>query len=481
MTEIKKLSNFVWEIPKEKDMTVPARLYVDEKMKNFLLEEEKSDWSTLGQLKNLSTLPGIEKYAIALPDCHPGYGAPIGSVVANNLENGVITFGTVGFDINCGVYMISTPLNFKQYEKKKFELANELYKVIPAGLGEGGKIRLTKSDVEEYLVKGAELAVKEGHGLKADLEFLEENGRIKGANIEAVSEKAKERGKRELGTLGSGNHYFEVQLVDQVMDEKTAKAFGLWKGQVVVMLHCGSRGLGHQIGTEYIQYLNQASQKYNIPIKHKELVCAPIQSQEGQQYLSAINCGINYAFANRIVLANLGRQAFSKIYGIEEKEIKTVYNVAHNTAKIEKHEIDGKHQKVLVQRKGSTRAFAAGSKDLPKKYQKFGHPVLVGGTMGTYSYVLVGTEKGMQETFGSTVHGAGRMLSRAKAMGQFKGETIVEELTKKGIIVKGHSVKGIAEEAPNAYKRVEDVIRIVEGSGINKAVVRTKPLIVVKG
>lgn len=481
MTEFKKIEEFVYEIPREGDMLVPARLYVDEKMLEVLKEEEKTDWSTLKQLKNVACLPGIQKHAIALSDCHPGYGSPIGGVVAMDLQEGVITFGGIGFDICCGVNSFRVPLKKEDILKKQELIAEELFRKVPAGLGSRGELALNEREIDEVLVKGAEYAVEHGYGMKNDLKFTELNGKAIGANPNAVSSRAKQRQYKEVGTLGSGNHYLEVQYVEEVFDEVVAKAFGLEQDSVLVSIHCGSRGLGHQIGMDYLQTLSDATEKYGIKINDRELVCAPIQSEEGKRYFSAVNAGTNCAFANRQVIVHLARGVFSRMYGIDEKEMGLVYGVGHNTAKIEEHEVDGRKRKLLVHRKGSTRGFGPGREDIPKEYRKVGQPILVGGTMGTASYVLTGTEKGMKETFGSAVHGAGRAMSRNAAIKQFSGENIVSNLRKKGIIVKGHGLKGIAEEAPNAYKRIEEVIEVMHASGVARKVVKLKPLICVKG
>lgn len=382
---------------------------------------------------------------------------------------------------NCGVRTLTTPLMKEDIEKDKQKLADVLYETIPAGLGSTGDIRLTKDEIDEVLVKGAEFAVAQGYGFKEDLKFIEENGRIANAKPANVSDLAKRRQFKQVGTLGSGNHYLEVQYVDEVYDEKAASVFGLKKGQILVSLHCGSRALGHQIGTDYLKELEAASKKYKIPIREKELVCAPFSSPEGQKYYTAINCGINCAFANRQALAHLTRTAFNKALAVEEKEIKTFYEIGHNTAKLEEHTVDGKKKKLIVHRKGATRAFGPGRKEVTDTYRKIGQPVIIGGTMGTSSFILHGTTLGMEETFGSACHGAGRIMSRHQAKNEFWGENIIKELAKKGIVIRGHSKGGVAEEAPGAYKDVEEVINVMHNSGIAKKVVRMKPLISIKG
>ncbi len=483
MTELKQVEKLVWEIPKEGDMNVPGRIYADDYVVKHLREEDSKPggWSALRQIQNVAYLPGIQNYSLALADVHPGYGACIGAAVAMDLDKGVITFGINGFDLNCGVHTMLTPLKNEDIEKKKEELADSLFKTVPAGVGSTGKLKLGFEQIDEVLVKGAEYVIEQGYGFREDLQFIEEKGKIEGALPEAVSTKAKQRQFKQVGTLGSGNHYCEVQYVDEIFDEETAKAFGLQEGQAIVSIHCGSRALGHQVGTDYLKELDKAVKKYNIKIKDRELVCAPIKSPEGEKYFGAVKAGINCAFANRQVIGHLVRQSFEEIFGLNGKEIKTFYDVGHNTAKIEKHEIDGEKKEVLVQRKGSTRGFGPGREEVPEKYRSVGQPVLVGGTMGTCSYVLVGTEKAMQETFGSTIHGAGRTMSRVQATKQWRGETVVRELAEKGILIKAHGWKGIAEEAPNAYKNVTDVVDVMHNAGITKKVVKVKPLVCIKG
>lgn len=478
---LKKIEEFIWEIPKEGKMRVPARLYIDKEMVAELEREEKTEWSTLRQLRNIAALPGIQVQALALADCHPGYGAPIGGVAAMDLEEGVITFGLIGFDINCGVRTLATQLKKKDVEGKKEELAEELFRHIPAGLGVTGELKLNESEIDEVLVKGAEYAVEKGYGFKEDLEFIEMNGRAPGAEPENVSHKAKQRQFKQVGTLGSGNHYLEVQFVEKIFEQESAEAFDLFEGQVLVSIHCGSRALGHQIGTDYLIELGRASEKYGLELADKELVSAPISSEEGQKYFSAVNAGMNCAFANRQVLAYLTRESLEKVLGVSQREVKTFYEVGHNTAKIEEHEVEGKTKKLLVHRKGSTRGFGPGKEEVPASYRSFGQPILVGGTMGTASYILRGTEKGMIETFGSGVHGAGRRMSRHAAIKRFRGEQIARDLAGKGIVIKTHSWKGAAEEAPGAYKDIDEVVKVMDSTGINKIVARLRPMITIKG
>jgi tRNA-splicing ligase RtcB len=481
--EMKEVEKYKWVLPKTGDMLVPGVVYGDKEIIAHLINDIKlgKEWNALKQVKNVACLPGIQKASLAMPDVHPGYGFCIGGVGAFDIKTGVISVAGVGFDINCGVRTLKTNLTLKDIEAKKDVLADTLYKMIPAGLGSKGDIRLSFAEIDEVLVKGAEYCVKQGYGTKDDLKFIEENGKVKGALPENVSEKAKERQFRQVGTLGSGNHYLEVQYVDEIYDEEAAKVYGLSKGQVVVSIHCGSRALGHQIGSDYLKILDAAARKYNIPIRERELVCAPFDSDEGRKYFSATNCGINCAFANRQALSHLTRKAFSKALGTDEAEIKTFYEIGHNTCKLEKHAIDGKKMELIVHRKGATRAFGPDREEVPDKYRKIGQPVLVGGTMGTHSFILHGTKLGMENTFGSACHGAGRLMSRNQALRQWRGAELVAELGRRGIIVRGHSLPGVAEEAPDAYKDVSEVVDVMHNAGIAGKVVKLKPLISIKG
>ncbi|MCX8190382.1 MAG: RtcB family protein [Candidatus Diapherotrites archaeon] len=462
-------------------MRVNAKIYASEDMVKDLIEEEKSQESTIRQLKNVACLPGIMKNAIALADCHPGYGAPIGSVAAMDLNDGVIAFGLIGFDINCGVRTLKTSLSLEDIEKKKGVLAEAIFEGIPAGLGSKGTIKFSINELDEILAKGAKYVVEKGYGFMDDLDYIEMKGCAKNALPDAVSIRAKQRQHMEIGTLGSGNHYIEVQYVSKIFDIELAKDFGLFQNQVLVSIHSGSRALGHQIGMDYINILRRATEKYKIKILDKELVNAPIESEEGKSYLGAVNAGINCAFANRQVLGHLTRCILAKKLGVSEKEITVLYDVGHNTAKIEKHEVDGSEMELLVQRKGSTRGFGPGHEELPPNYRRAGQPILVGGTMGTASYILAGTEKGMLECFGSSVHGAGRKMSRTAAIKSFKGTKIIADLRQNGIILKAHSMEGAAEEAPQAYKDIDVVVNIMHNAGISKKVAQLRPLISVKG
>jgi tRNA-splicing ligase RtcB len=479
---IRQVSDYLWEIPKEGEMNVPGRIYADRKSIEFLLEESKSkEWDALLQVRNVACLPGIQTASLAMADIHPGYGFPIGGVGAFDVETGVVTIAGVGFDINCGVRTMTVDVPLADIEKNKENLAQALFNTVPAGLGSTGSLKLSLKEIDSVLLKGARYALERGYGVPEDLEYVEENGSVDGADPSAVSSHAKQRQFKQIGTLGSGNHYLEVQYVEEVYDERAAKVFGLPKNQVVVSIHTGSRALGHQIGTDYLKVLKRASEKYRIPIREAELVAAPIESPEGRQYISAVLAGINCAFANRQAIGGLVRKAFGRIFPIREGDIRTMYEVGHNNLKFERHSVGGVEKNLLVHRKGATRAFGAGRDEVPSKYRNVGQPVIVGGTMGTASYILIGTERGMMETFGSAVHGAGRRKSRKQALREYWGETIVNELGEKGILIKVHSKKGAAEEAPGAYKDVDSVVSIMEGAGVNKRIVRLKPLICVKG
>lgn len=486
MIDIRKIDDYLYEITKTGDMRVPGRIYGDEATIEELLKEAEhrkggAFTPALVQVMNVARLPGIVKASIAMADIHPGYGFAIGGVGAFDMDEGVVSVAGVGFDINCGVRVLKTGLIKKELEEKKEELADRLFRDVPAGLGRAGDIKLDERDIDSILVGGAERVIEMGYGLPEDLDYIEDRGKVSGALIKNVSHRAKERQFKQIGTLGSGNHYLEVQWVEEIFDPEAAEAYGLFNDQIVVAIHCGSRALGHQIGTDYLKILEAASRKYNIPIRDRELVCAPIGSKEGEQYLGAVRAGINCAFANRQAIAHLVRGAFKRTFGIEEKELALLYDVGHNTCKVETHLVDGIEKELLVHRKGSTRAFGPGRKELPERYRNVGHPLLVGGSMGTASYILRGTDKGMRDCFGSAVHGAGRALSRMKAKKRWRGREVVKELKEKGIIIRSRSMSGIAEEAPGAYKDIDNVVRIIDGSGVNRKVARLRPLLCVKG
>lgn len=484
--KIKKISDYLWEIQKTGDMLVPGRIYADEDTIAPLIKEIETKkhggfTPALVQVANVACLPGIQKASLAMADIHPGYGFAIGGVAAFDLDTGVISVAGVGFDINCGVRVLTTLLDKKAVEPKKAELANQLFRDVPSGVGSTGEIKFKESEIDELLVKGSRFVIERGYGLAEDLEYTEEGGCIKGADPKSVSHRAKERQYSQVGTLGSGNHYLEVQWVEEIFDEDAARAYGLRKEQIVISIHCGSRALGHQIGTDYLKTLEEASRRYGIPIRDRELVCAPVKSPEGRQYLSAVYAGMNSAFANRQAISHLARSSFARVLGVHPCEVKLLYDVAHNTCKIETHDIDGVKKQVLIHRKGATRAFGPGREEVPLKYRGVGQPLLVGGTMGTASYILRGTAKGMADCFGSAVHGAGRALSRMQSKKLWSGSGIIKELGERGIVIKSGSRSGVAEEAPGAYKDVDRVVEIMHRAGVNQKVARLRPLVCIKG
>jgi tRNA-splicing ligase RtcB len=468
----------IWEIPKRGEMLVPGRLYVSrETVDQLLREAPKKEWDALKQIQNVACLPGIQKASLAMSDVHPGYGFPIGGVGAFDADTGVVSVAGVGFDCNCGVRTLSTSLEKEKLEPHKRRLIDEIFRVVPAGVGSTGEIRLNEQGINKVLVEGAKFAVDKGYGFPRDLEFTEENGRVEGADPGAVSRKAKQRQFKQVGTLGSGNHYLEIQYVDEIYDQEAARAYGLYENQILISIHCGSRALGHQIGTDYLHTMEAASKKYKIPIRERELVCAPFNSPEGQAYFSAVKAAMNCAFANRQILTHLVRGCFKKVMGVSPEEVKTLYDIGHNTCKQETH--NGK--KLVVHRKGATRAFGPGNREIPGPYRPVGQPVLVGGTMGTSSYILKGTQRGMDETFGSACHGAGRVMSRQQAKRKWVGRELVREMEGRGILLRGHSLAGVAEEAPGAYKDVSEVVEVMHQTGISMKVARMRPLACVKG
>lgn len=477
---LEKIDNYRFKIPKtyQRGMKVDGIIYADEKMLKIIRQDQAPQ-----QVANVATLPGIVGNSLAMPDIHWGYGFPIGGVAATDIKDGVISPGGVGYDINCGVRLLRTDLYYEEIKEKLDELVNSLFVNIPSGVGSTGKIRVSYKELDEILVEGAEWAVKKGFGKKEDLELTEENGKISGANPEKVSKRAKERGLPQLGTLGSGNHFLEIQIVEEIYNSEAAEIMGLFLGQILVMIHSGSRGLGYQICDDYLVVMKKAVQKYGIIIPDKQLACAPLSSEEGKDYFSAMAAAANYAWANRQFIAHWTRETFEKVLkkGEEKLGMKQIYDVAHNIAKIEEHIIEGVQKKVCVHRKGATRAFAAGHPEIPKIYKKIGQPVLIPGDMGRNSYILVGTETAMKETFGSTCHGAGRLMSRAEAKRNIDQQDLVKELEKKGIKVRAASKSVLTEEAPEAYKDVNLVVEIAHHSGISKKVAKMRPLAVVKG
>ncbi len=476
--KLKKITDYLWEIPKSGKMRVPARIYATRQMIDAIRQDNAPV-----QCANVAHLPGIINYSLAMPDIHWGYGFPIGGVAAFDLNKGVISPGGVGYDINCGVRLMASRLSKQQVMPRIRELVMALFQHVPTGVGSKSKLRISH-DVEKKVVRsGAVWAVKQGYGTEEDLDYIEENGHFEGADPAFVSHKAFERGKSQLGTLGSGNHFLEVGYVAEIYDADAARILGLQLDQVTVIIHCGSRGFGHQICTDYIDVMNRAVQKYGIDLPDRQLCCAPIDSPEGRSYLFAMRCAINYAFANRQIIAAWTRDAFQEALRLSPNDVglRMVYEVAHNIAKFETHLVDGKKMKVCVHRKGATRAFAPGCEGVPAAYKKSGQPVLIPGDMGRYSYVLVGAEAAMENTFGSTCHGAGRAMSRHKARKTARGRSISRELEDRGIYVRASSQRTIDEEISEAYKDVADVVDACQLAGISKKVAQLRPLGCIKG
>ncbi|MDA2927601.1 RtcB family protein [Acidobacteria bacterium AH-259-G07] len=483
MDVIERISDTVWELPVsyKEGMRVPARIYGTEK----LIRE--MDEAVYDQITNVATLPGITKYALCMPDGHFGYGFPIGGVAAMDVnEGGVISPGGIGFDINCGMRLVTSNLTYGEVKPHIRELVDLLYRQVPAGVGSTGFLKMSKREFREVVEQGARWCVRNGYGWKEDLELTEESGCIEGADAAKISDKAVDRGFKQIGTLGSGNHYLEIQVAhrENIFDEELAEAFGISiPDQVVIMFHCGSRGFGHQVATDYLQiFLKVMDSKYGIKILDRELACAPFDSTEGRDYFAGMKCGINMSFANRQVILHRIREVFSKVFGrsAEDLGMHMVYDVAHNTAKLECHKVDGREKQLLVHRKGATRAFGPGMGGIPESYKTIGQPVIIGGSMETGSYLLVGTPGGA-ETFFSTAHGSGRTMSRTKARKTWRGEKLQREMEARGIYVRSTSWRGLAEEAGGAYKDIDEVIEASELAGISKRVVRFTPIGNVKG
>jgi len=478
---IDKISDNVWEIPTaySKYMKVPARIYADKS----LLEAMKGD-DTLTQSVNISQLPGIYKYSITLPDGHQGYGFPIGGVAAFDLEEGIITPGGVGYDINCGVRLMRTNLTFKEVDAKKQELIDRVFQLVPCGVGVGSKLKLSDKELDKAVSEGISWAVEKGYGWDRDPSHSEEGGCMKEANPDKVSDRAKRRGATQLGTLGAGNHFLEIARVKDVFDEKAAKVYGITgPDQVVVWVHTGSRGYGHQIATDYIRVMERAANKYNIRVPSRELVCAPVKSREAQDYYEAMSCAVNWAFINRHIIMHQVRQAFEDVFkrSADDMGMDMVYGMTHNTAKKEEHTVDGKRVKCMVHRKGAARAFGPGRSDLPSEYKSTGQPVLLVGTMGTASYLLRGTDEGEGLSFASTAHGAGRVMSRAGAKRKFTANDIVNDLRRNGIVVKAASSRVLEEESPDSYKDIHRVADVSHRVGLAKKVMMSVPMAVAKG
>ena len=475
---LKQIDDYRWEIPQTGDMRVPGIVYASS---SLLTAEDSQDAFT--QVANVATLPGIIKASMAMPDMHWGYGFPIGGVAAFDWESGIISPGGVGYDINCGVRLAGTSLTESEVRPKLEALINALYQNIPCGVGSTGSVKLSASDEKQVLKTGSQWAVHQGLGDEADLDHTEDGGCLPDADPSEVSERALDRGRKQLGTLGSGNHFLEIGVVDAIFDQDTARGFGLFEGQVTVMLHSGSRGLGYQVCDDYLALMNKLSHKLEFRLADRQLACAMIGSDEGMSYLRAMSCAANYAWANRQVLMHHSKRILENTLGIGPKNLgfRLIYDVCHNIAKKEVHEVSGKTQTVCVHRKGATRSFPPGHPSLRGNYRQIGQPVIVPGDMGTASYVLVGTEKAMTETFGSTCHGAGRVLSRTAAKKASKGRSIHRELEDKGILVRWTGRSTLSEEMPDAYKDVSQVVDAVHGAGISRKVARLRPIAVVKG
>lgn len=475
---IKKISNVLWEIPKSfrSDMNVPARFFASEKMLDDILQDR-----SLEQLINVATLRGIVGAAYAMPDVHEGYGFPIGGVAATRLPDGVISPGGIGYDINCGVRLLKSNVKFDEIKKHFESLSREIYHWIPSGVGRGGQLKLDTNQLDKVLKNGAKWMLENEYATKSDIPHIESSGCLDNADPSVVSPQAKKRGFDQLGTLGAGNHFAEVDFVEEIYDQEAAKAFGIFKNQITILIHTGSRGLGHQIATDYIRIMMQAMPNYGIQIPDRELACVPFNSDEGKNYFNAMAAGANFAWANRQMITFQFRKAWERELGGAGGPLTLLYDVAHNIAKIESHEINGKKENVIVHRKGATRAFPAGHPEIPQDYRSVGQPVLIPGSMGTASYILSGAEESMKTSFGSTCHGAGRKMSRQAAKKIVHGKALKEELLKEGIVIQAGSISGLAEEAPIAYKDIDEVVEVVHQAGIARKVARLRPCVVIKG
>ena len=477
---LKQQGSYIWDIPKDyhPGMLVDGRIYASQNLLADIIRDQAMD-----QVANVAFLPGIVGYSLAMPDIHWGYGFPIGGVAATRIEDGVISPGGVGFDINCGVRLLRSNLKLEDIKEKLNHLVEALYRKIPSGVGSEGIIKLDIAETKRVLADGAQWAVGQGYGEQEDITFTEEKGRMPQANPEIISNRAIQRGRSQLGTLGSGNHFLEIQVVDKIYLPEEAKVMGLKEGNVTILIHTGSRGFGHQVCTDHLAIMQKAVQKYRINLPDRQLACAPVNSPEGRDYYEAMSCAANFAWANRQCITHWTREVFRQVFRMSREELGLglVYDVAHNIAKMELHQFEGKKVKLCVHRKGATRAFPAQHPDLPLKYKEIGQPVLIPGDMGSRSFVSVGQKKAMQETFGSTCHGAGRVLSRGAAIREAKNRNIEEELRVRGIIVKARSRKTLAEELSEAYKDVSEVVNVMDQSGISAKVARLRPIGVIKG
>ena len=466
MIKLRRINPIVWEIPEEKPMNVPVRIYASEK----LLEKMKQD-RTLEQARNVASLPDVLPNVLVMPDGHEGYGFPIGGVAAFPAEGGLVSPGGIGYDINCGVRLLLSSLTYEEVRDRLPELVNALFRAVPSGVGSRSDVRVSREEFMEVLSRGVKWAIKEGFASGKDAEHIEEKGSME-ADPSYVSDRAVARGISQLGTLGAGNHFLEVQRVERITDEEVAKKFGLFENQIVVMIHTGSRGFGHQVASDYIKVMLEAARKYGIRLPDRELAAAPLESEEAMRYIEAMKCAVNFAFTNRQIITYKVREVFEKFFG---EKLELLYDVAHNIGKFERH----RGMEVFVHRKGATRAFGPGREDIPEDFRKIGQPVIIPGSMGTASYVLAGL--GAKETFESTCHGAGRLLSRAAAKRQLWGAKVKKELESRGILVRSASMPILAEEAPQAYKDVDEVVRVVQEARISSIVSRNVPLAVVKG
>lgn len=483
---LNKLDDYRYEIPQSYkgergnlEMRTPGVIFADAKMIEMVKKDNAPE-----QVANVASIPGIIGRSMAMPDIHWGYGFPIGGVAATDFDDGVLSPGGVGFDINCGVRLVRTNLMHNDVQNNIRNIVDKMFENVPSGLGSKGKIRLKGNQIDDVLDLGAEWAVENGYGWESDLKHTEEGGRMKNADSNFVSQKAKQRGSPQLGSLGAGNHFLEIQRVDEIFDPIKAKAYGIDEiGQIMVMIHTGSRGAGHQIASDYLREMESAIKKYKIDLPDRQLACAPAQSKEAQDYYKAMAGGANFAWTNRQLILHWVRESFAEIMDrdAEEMDMKLVYDVCHNIAKLEEHQVDGQRKKVYVHRKGATRAFGPGESDVPLDYQDHGQPVIIPGDMGTSSYVLAGTEMAMKESFGSTCHGAGRAMSRKAAVRKFSSGQIKEDMRRDGIYVRAASQEVLTEEAPQAYKRIDDVVKVVSGAGISSLVAKLKPLGVMKG
>jgi tRNA-splicing ligase RtcB len=475
-----QISETEWEIPTDvrHDMRVPVRLFATRELLQQIIGDK-----SLEQAVNTATLPGLVGHVVVMPDMHQGYGFPIGGVAATEYPHGAISPGGVGYDIGCGVRLLSSSIEFESARGEMDRLATLLNKYCPSGVGKEGALHVNIKELDQILRDGSRWAWKNGYASEADLARTEEGGSLAGADPARVSERAKARGREQVGSLGAGNHFIEVDVVDEIFAETAANVMGLYRGCLTVQIHCGSRGLGHQVCTDYVQQFQSAVRKYGIDIPDRELVCAPLDSPEGEAYLGAMRAAANFAFANRQLLAHSARRAFEETFASKTHNwhLHQVYDIAHNVAKIETHQIDGKPMKVCVHRKGATRAFGPGSPGLPPEYAKIGQPVIIPGSMGTASWVLTGTQESMARSFGSSCHGAGRVMSRSQAKKEVRGDELRRELEKRGIEIRAGSLPGLAEEAPSAYKDVDVVVETVCAAGIARKVARLKPVAVIKG